>query len=267
MLGPREIESSVINRRRKTRTMLNKKTFFSLLAGKMDVGQYIHQHYMRFIRIVNTINKLLETDTNKETIKILDFASHTGVLGILLKTFGYDIYCIDLDQVIQGNLGNYTKNDLKVQCLNNNWDKLPYLDNYFDCLVFSEVLEHLYESPIKYLEEFFRILRPNGYLIITTPNVMRIENKIKFLFGINIYQDIKRYCYNPRYTLHFREYSKKDLQTLLGEYLNYKNIRLHLFDYLGGRTKFRRFVQKTMSPLNSIFPMFKSCFLVVAQKK
>jgi ubiquinone/menaquinone biosynthesis C-methylase UbiE len=149
----------------------------------MEVGQYIQQHYMRFRKIINEINKLYQTNTNKEKIKILDFASHTGVMGIVLKTFGYEIHCTDLENVIQANLDNYTKNDLKVRFLNNNWDRLPYPDDHFDCLIFSEVLEHLYESPIKYLEEFYRILKPDGYLLITTPNVMCWKTKSSFCWA------------------------------------------------------------------------------------
>ena len=53
----------------------------------------------------------------------------------------------------------------------------------FDCIVFSEVLEHLYESPIKILEELYRVIKPGGILLLTTPNVMKIENKIKFFLN------------------------------------------------------------------------------------
>ncbi len=47
---------------------------------------------------------------------------------------------------------------------------LPFADNCFDTIVCSEVIEHL-NNPEKSLKEFERVLRPNGELVITTPNI------------------------------------------------------------------------------------------------
>ncbi len=47
---------------------------------------------------------------------------------------------------------------------------MPFLDNCFDSIVCSEVIEHL-SNPEKSLKEFERILRPTGELVITTPNI------------------------------------------------------------------------------------------------
>ena len=47
---------------------------------------------------------------------------------------------------------------------------IPFLDNCFDSIVCSEVIEHL-NNPEKSLKEFERILRPKGELVITTPNI------------------------------------------------------------------------------------------------
>lgn len=47
---------------------------------------------------------------------------------------------------------------------------LPFLDNCFDSIVCSEVIEHL-NNPEESLKEFERILCPNGELVITTPNI------------------------------------------------------------------------------------------------
>ena len=46
---------------------------------------------------------------------------------------------------------------------------LPFGDNTFDWVVCSEVLEHVPERE-KMISEFARVLKPNGILILTTPN-------------------------------------------------------------------------------------------------
>ena len=48
---------------------------------------------------------------------------------------------------------------------------LPFNDESFDCVVCTEVLEHVY-SPYKALDEIHRILKPKGSLILSVPNNM-----------------------------------------------------------------------------------------------
>ncbi|MGB9771816.1 MAG: methyltransferase domain-containing protein [Candidatus Kapaibacteriota bacterium] len=45
---------------------------------------------------------------------------------------------------------------------------LPFKDEAFDCVVASEVIEHL-ESPNSFISELVRIVKQNGKIIITTP--------------------------------------------------------------------------------------------------
>ena len=61
------------------------------------------------------------------------------------------------------------KNDLKVV-----WGKLSEInfpEDYFDVICMQEVVEHIDEKPSKTFKEVIRILRPEGVLYITTPNV------------------------------------------------------------------------------------------------
>jgi ubiquinone/menaquinone biosynthesis C-methylase UbiE len=47
---------------------------------------------------------------------------------------------------------------------------LPFADRSFDTIVCSEVIEHV-DNPEKALHEFNRVLRPQGRLVLTTPNI------------------------------------------------------------------------------------------------
>jgi ubiquinone/menaquinone biosynthesis C-methylase UbiE len=69
----------------------------------------------------------------------------------------------------------------KVDTCNLNTDPLPYADNSFDLVTFTEVIEHV-EHHQDVLREIHRVLRPDGYLIVTTPNILNIKSRLRFLF-------------------------------------------------------------------------------------
>lgn len=50
------------------------------------------------------------------------------------------------------------------------WDghNMPFEDNSFDCVIATEVLEHVPDT-YNYLKEIYRILKPTGTLFFTTP--------------------------------------------------------------------------------------------------
>ena len=45
---------------------------------------------------------------------------------------------------------------------------LPFNDNSFDCVIASEIIEHVYD-PSGFIKELFRVVKKEGKLIITTP--------------------------------------------------------------------------------------------------
>ena len=62
-------------------------------------------------------------------------------------------------------------------------ERLPFDDQAFDLVYCAEVLEHLF-NPDLAAEEFTRVLRPNGKLLITTPNLASWYNRIILLLGL-----------------------------------------------------------------------------------
>jgi SAM-dependent methyltransferase len=59
---------------------------------------------------------------------------------------------------------------------------LPYPDESFDLVVLTEVIEHL-ENHRTALSEVARVLRPGGRLILTTPNIMRLDSRLSFMLS------------------------------------------------------------------------------------
>jgi ubiquinone/menaquinone biosynthesis C-methylase UbiE len=60
------------------------------------------------------------------------------------------------------------------------WDRMPWNDASFDIITGWEVIEHL-ENPPHFLREMHRLLKPEGLLILSTPNVDQLYNRLVFL--------------------------------------------------------------------------------------
>jgi SAM-dependent methyltransferase len=52
----------------------------------------------------------------------------------------------------------------------------------YDCVVSREGIEHPV-TPFAFLRELCRLVKPNGHLVITTPNIMSMDSRLKFLVG------------------------------------------------------------------------------------
>ena len=91
-------------------------------------------------------------------------------------------------------------------------DRFPYSDESFDVVLFCEVIEHLQTDPVAAIEEIHRVLRPGGRLVLTTPNVARLENVARLVAGANIYDPYSGY---GAYGRHNREYTRHELHRLL----------------------------------------------------
>lgn len=64
--------------------------------------------------------------------------------------------------------------------VNFNTEPLPFADSQFDLITSSEVVEHL-ENFRVLLREMYRVLRKNGVLIVTTPNVLNAFSRYRYL--------------------------------------------------------------------------------------
>jgi cyclopropane fatty-acyl-phospholipid synthase-like methyltransferase len=57
---------------------------------------------------------------------------------------------------------------------------LPYDDGRFDFVTAIEVIEHIENYP-SMIKEFNRVLKPEGRLLLTTPNITRFRSRLQFL--------------------------------------------------------------------------------------
>jgi len=66
-------------------------------------------------------------------------------------------------------------------------ENLPFPENSFDIVVFNELFEHLRINPIYTMSEVLKVLKPNGRLILTTPNLRSLAGLRNFLLHNRAY--------------------------------------------------------------------------------
>ena len=131
----------------------------------------------------------------------------------LANYFGFENNGEFSQSVKYEDLDHSKKNEnLKFQHFNVEKDFFPYKDDEFDLVIFAEIIEHLLNDPCSVLREIKRVLKTGGTLVLTTPNVARLENVARLIRGANIYDPYSGY--GP-YGRHNREYNRYELEQLL----------------------------------------------------
>ena len=166
---------------------------------------------------------------DKDFKYILDgagFFPSAFIFSQLYKNAQITIYNLYEDDVLDD-----FKNSIKYQYGDVTDIKFP--DKYFDMVYLGETIEHVYDIT-KCFKEVKRVLKPDGYLAITTPNLAAWHNRLLLLFGkcpIN---------YHPS-PITYSKSDENNLKATHGKHLrdvplHHYHIRLftidRLFDYL-----------------------------------
>ncbi len=106
-----------------------------------------------------------EFSSSRYSGNILDFGCGNGPYRCLFDDSNY--VAVDFPST------GHSETDKKVDVY---WDgkKLPFSDGSFDTVLMTEVLEHLFEPDIV-MSELYRVLRPGGRLLLTTPFIWELH--------------------------------------------------------------------------------------------
>jgi len=192
-------------------------TIRNLLRNTVLYEIYNYKYYEKFPRIHNKIiAKILSYSlfplwnrarydlpsfifsNYKVGVRALDIGCGTGHFMLILKRLGYETYGIELSK----KATKIGKEQFGLDIRNGTLLDHKFPDNYFYLITMNHVLEHLH-NPIEVLLEAKRILHPNGWIIIRTPNINSL--------GYKTFMEDWGPLETPR---HLFLYSKNSLNTL-----------------------------------------------------
>ena len=136
-----------------------------------DARQYAGQHKSRFVQ---TLEMTPPGDASKS---ILEMGAYMQITPALQFQLGYG----SVRGCYYGKLGVVdhksvvSEDGQKFECEVDHFDAerdiFPYADESFDTVLCCELIEHLFADPMHMMAEINRVLKPGGYLLLTTPNL------------------------------------------------------------------------------------------------
>src|SRR6185436_15057113 len=213
-----------------------------------ELKGYVRADFKRFVYTLDLVPQ-------KSGQRILELGANPYFTTTLLRKFrDADLHLANffdgataegVQRVTIGETGEVI--DYSYRQFNIETEAFPYDNDFFDVVLCCEIIEHLLSDPVHALSEIKRILGPGGVLVITTPNVARLENVLKVIAGKNFYDPYSGY--GP-YGRHNREYTTEDLFNLLSA--NGFNVR-RMFT-----AEVHPEPESSTAPLNEIAPLVRN---------
>lgn len=145
-----------------------------------NISEYNSEKTFLFEFKETRIKKCIKIIEKLKKGSFLDIGCSTGVWGEYWIKNGWEVFGIDIDKV---HLKESEKKGIKTSYCDLNKDKMPYKDNTFDLIFAGEVIEHLIDTD-GFIKELYRCVKPCGFVLLTTPNLVSFENRIRSLMGI-----------------------------------------------------------------------------------
>jgi 2-polyprenyl-3-methyl-5-hydroxy-6-metoxy-1,4-benzoquinol methylase len=146
--------------------------------------------------------------------RVLDVGCSPGHLAMALVTGGFEVQGIDLNAVWLAKYAPGWPERLRVTHTNIEQEPLPFRDEAFDLVIFTEVLEHIaITDPCAVLQEIRRVLRPGGRMLLSTPNVANLSNVAALIQGENVFWPPE--LFYGSVDRHNREYAPRELLQLV----------------------------------------------------
>lgn len=176
---------------------------------------YLYGHIDHYNGILNQLTKALKINHGE---RILEVGGVPGQLTSYIFKKDFHIDMVDINPFrIKGILDRYSIEAFKVDIEK---EDLPIQDKVYDLVLFNEVFEHLHINPLRIIIEINRVLKSDGILLMSVPNINPLM-RWEFLFGKDYNDNLKKEfakIENIGHMGHFRLYSESEIITILNDF-------------------------------------------------
>ncbi len=123
----------------------------------------------RYDYIVDLVRSVVDKDG-----KLLEAGAREGNISKKLRASGFDPVATDI------NVPPAAHHDLPWVKLNLNYG-LPFRDESFALVCCTNTIEYL-EDDLHFMRECYRVLRPEGKILIGTPNLLNLQSRVCLCF-------------------------------------------------------------------------------------
>jgi 2-polyprenyl-3-methyl-5-hydroxy-6-metoxy-1,4-benzoquinol methylase len=190
-------------------------------AGLRQRG--LARSYYEFLWIADELLRLLPHPLTGS--RILDAGCGAGVIPLALSRLGALVTAVDRFDEYGDGLDNQmgtaaeivarlARNGICVERRDLIQDGLPGEPGAYDAITCFAVIEHLAESPRRILEAMYRLLKPGGCVVLTTPNHGWLRTRLRLLAGRSAHDPLADW-WSPAFYGHVREYTLDELRQML----------------------------------------------------
>ena len=207
---------------------------YQITSDSSEYRAVYSQDYERYSKLMNFLPNI------EPKSRVLEVGTGIGYLAVMLKRiFNYDVTTIEHPsrESLKNRdfLNRIAKEGIQIKAVNILSD-MDIDKNIYDMVVFSEVLEHISPTPDmikKVFDNLTGIVKQNGYIVVTTPNVGTLESRLRALRGVSIQpfplQDMTDDTYE-----HVRIYSAGEIKRIL-EIYHFEIIKIGYSNYIKGK--------------------------------
>jgi len=178
-------------------------------------ADYFASHTSRYEHCIQSVASVAEP-----AARILDVGSHYLHQAAAFRALGHEVHALDVPEFAGLPFVTERAKQFRIhqhECANLvHGEFLRFLpDNYFQVVLFCEILEHITFNPIAFWHRIYQLMVPGGIIYISTPNSMQFVNMVsavkRIIMGDGIGISLSAIFDTVTYGHHWKEYSKKEI--------------------------------------------------------
>lgn len=231
--------------------------------------QYMNETSIAYItkqnrRLYNTFHFIVSHLKHIDNPRILSVGGYYATLEKSLKQeLNAEVTVIDFPDTIEFLKPYYDHLGFKYKAIDLSIGFDGVEENYYDLIIYTEVIEHISKAPYDQLSPFDNYLKPGGKIIVSTPNLLSIVHIMKLVMGFPHY-DAPEEFFKPvsqeTLQIHRREYIPKEITSAFDK-MNYKNY-VKFFIY----TEPKNLQYRIMFLIGQLIPKLKEGMMIIGEK-